>query len=169
LQQLRNKLKNDPNDESLRDQYQTHREQQSDTETQIYEDRVRHYPTDLKMKFELALRYFHAKRYDDAIPIFQESRNDARLRSHSRLYIGRCFFAKGFYDQAVEILKFAIDETEIRTGSLANDLNYWLGMALEAAGDKPGAIKVYGHLIQHDYNFRDARQRLEKLVGESKM
>ncbi|MBK8270039.1 MAG: tetratricopeptide repeat protein [Planctomycetes bacterium] len=166
---IRNRIKENPGDEALRQQFHEQMVQQSDIETRIYEDRVQHYPTDLKVKFELALRYFHAKRYDDAIPIFQEARNDAKLRSHSRLYIGRCFFAKGFYDQAVEILQRAVDEMETRTGSLANDLNYWLGMALESSGNKDGARKVFGYLIQQDYNYRDARQRLEKLVAESKM
>lgn len=165
---IRNKIQSSPADESLRQEYHNHMVHQSEVETKIFEDRARHYPTDLKVKYELALRYFHARRYDEAIPIFQQSRNDAKLRAQSRLYIGRCFYAKQFYDQAVEILQRAVDEMEIRTGSIANDLNYWLAMALEKVGNTDAAKKVYGYLIQQDYNFRDARQRLEKLVGEAK-
>jgi hypothetical protein len=47
---------------------------------------------------------------------------------------------------------------------LALDLNYWLARGLEAAGDALEAKKVYGDLIQSDYNYRDARHRLEKLT-----
>lgn len=168
LSNIVQRIKADPNNEDLRREYHAHMVRQSEIETRIFEDRAQHYPTDLKVKYELALRYFHAKRYDDAIPIFQQSRADARLRTQSRLYIGRCFFAKEFHDQAIEVLKRAIDEMEIRTGSVANDVNYWLGRALEASGDLDGARKAYGYLIQQDYNYRDARQRLEKLVADRK-
>ncbi|HWL92552.1 MAG TPA: hypothetical protein VNT79_03375 [Phycisphaerae bacterium] len=162
------RVKADPANEALRQAYHQQMVKQSEIETRIYEDRVQHYPTDLKLRYELALRYFHAKRYDEAIPIFQQSRADARLRAQSRLYIGRCFYSKAFYDQAVEVLQRAIEEMETRSGSLANDINYWLGRALESSGDLDGAKKVYGYLIQQDYNYRDGRQRLEKLVAGTK-
>jgi len=44
------------------------------------------------------------------------------------------------------------------------NLNYWLARTLEASKETEEARKVYGHLIQLDYNFLDARMRLEKLV-----
>jgi hypothetical protein len=50
---------------------------------------------------------------------------------------------------------------------VAFDLNYWLARALEADGAVEEAKRVYGHVIQLDYNFRDARERMEKLVAES--
>ncbi|MBX3395298.1 MAG: tetratricopeptide repeat protein [Phycisphaerae bacterium] len=168
LAEILNRIKADPANQDHRQAYHEHMVRQSQIETEIFEDRVHHYPTDLKVKFELGLRYFQAKRYDEAIPIFQQSRNDAKLRSQSRLYIGRCFFGKQFYDQAVEVLQRAVDEMEIRSGAIANDLNYWLGRALEASGQAEAAKKVFGTLIQQDYNYRDARVRLEKLVGETK-
>ena len=40
-----------------------------------------------------------------------------------------------------------------------------LARGLEASHHEEDARKVYGHLIQIDYNYADARQRLEKLVA----
>lgn len=158
----------DRTNEELRQQYNEIRQLQSDKETRIFEDRVQHYPTELKVKYELALRYFQAKRYDDAIPLLQQARADAKIRAQCRLYIGRCFYAKEFHDQAVDVLRRGLEELEARSGGVFNDLNYWLARALEASGDLEGAKKVYGQLIQSDYNYRDGRQRLERLVAETK-
>jgi tetratricopeptide (TPR) repeat protein len=119
------------------------------------------------LRFQLAVRYFLAHRVDEAIPLFQQARSDGRVRDESRLYLGRCFCHKAFYSQAVEILRRGVDELEGRSDGVAFDLNYWLARALEADGAVEEAKRVYGHVIQLDYNFRDARERMEKLVAES--
>ncbi len=153
-----------PNDPDARQRHLAAWKAQLEFETAVYEDRQRQYPTDLRVKNELGKRYFLARRIDDAIPLFQIASADPRIRSETLLALGRCFFEKQFFDQAVETLRRAIDETDSRTSPVALELNYWLGRSLEAAGDAAGARKVYGSLIQIDYNFKDSRQRMEALV-----
>ncbi|MFQ5430747.1 MAG: tetratricopeptide repeat protein [Phycisphaerae bacterium] len=161
--------KANPDDPQFRAKLAAHEAEENRIETAIFEDRQQHYPTDLRVRFQLGVRYFQARRYDDAIPLFQQARADARVRAESRLYIGRCFYEKHFYDQAIEVLRRALDELEDRRGGLALALNYWLARSLEASGDREGAQKTYGFLIQLDYNYRDARRRMERLVaGEEK-
>lgn len=166
--ELEAKAKSAPDSDVIKKELKTHAHQQLEIETQIFEHRLQKYPTDLKLKFQLAVRYFHGKRYDEAIPMFQQSVSDGRVRAESRLYMGRCFFDKQFYPQAVETLRLGVDELENRTGNMAFALNYWLARALEASGDVQEAKNAYGRLIQLDYNYRDARLRLEKLVAEGK-
>jgi tetratricopeptide (TPR) repeat protein len=137
-------------------------------EIKVLEERCAEYPTELRTKFQLGARYFQAARYDDAIPQLQQAKTDSRYRTESRLYIGRCFFEKGFLDQATGTMRQAIDESTTGDGPTQLELNYWLGRSLEAAGNLADARNRYGHLIQIDYNFRDARQRLEKLVAEER-
>ncbi|MCZ6445173.1 MAG: hypothetical protein O6758_03200 [Planctomycetota bacterium] len=161
------KVHNAPDDAALREELKEHDRRKLEIETQIFEQRQRFYPTDLRLKFQLAVRYFRARRVDEAIPLFQESRSDGRVRAESRLYLGRCFCHKAFYAQAAEILQRGVDELEGRSDGVAFDLNYWLARALEADGATDEAMRVYGYVIQLDYNFRDARQRLEKLVAAS--
>lgn len=134
-------------------------------EIEILEERQRQYPSDLKVKFHLAQRYFDAGQFDDAIPLFQHAGADARVRSESRLFLGRAFLEKGFHEQATGVLRKGLEELETRSGSVALELTYWLGRALEAGGDAAGARKAYGSLIQLEYNHRDARIRLERLVS----
>lgn len=131
----------------------------------MLEDRQRHYPTDMRIKAQLGAQLFLARRYDEAIPLLQQGQADGRARAECRLYLGRCFFEKGFHEQAIETLRTTLDELELPNSKTGCEIQYWLGRALEADGAPGEAKKVYGRLIQIDYNFRDARQRLEALVA----
>lgn len=157
-------LKKRPDDEELKEQLAAHDRRLIEIETRVYRDRLVHYPTDLKLKFELAIRLFRAGQYDEAIPLLQQARSDGRVRTHARLFLGRCFFQKHFYEQAVDVLRQAAEEAPSRTDPLYLDISYWLARSLESSNAADEAKKAYGEIIQVDYNFRDARQRLERLV-----
>lgn len=163
--QLQARVKADPNDAQLRQALADQTRRQSEIEIKIFEDRVSRYPTDLKLRHALGSRLFRARRYDEAIPLFQQAQADGRCRSESRLYLGRCFYEKGFTEQAVGTLQTAIQEADTANSPLAMELKYWLARGLEASNRLTEAKKAYGDLIQFDYNFRDARSRLEKLVA----
>lgn len=157
------KRKTEPENEDLRKLHAKYLLKQARVEMEIYKERLEQYPTDMRVRFELATRYFNAKQYDDAIPLFQQAQSDGRHRNEARLYIGRAFLEKGLATQAVDTLRNAIEQLEVKTDETAKELNYWVARAFEADGQVAEAKKVYGQLIQLDYNFRDARQRLETL------
>ncbi len=163
--ELANRLKADPNNAALKEEFSHVTADQLQREIAILEERATQYPTEMRLRFQLAMRLYQAGRIDDAIPMFQMAQADGRSRTESRLYIGRCFLDKGFHEQAVGTLQKALEEADTTTGRLALELNYWLGRSLEAKGDLAQARQRYGHLITLDYNFRDARQRLERLVS----
>jgi thioredoxin-like negative regulator of GroEL len=163
--QLQARFKADPNDAQLRQALADHTRRHSEIEIKIFKDRVSHYPTDLKLRYALGSRLFRARQFDAAIPLFQQAQSDGRCRSESRLYLGRCFYEKGFTEQAVGTLQTAIQEADTLNSPLAMELGYWLARGLEASNRLAEAKKAYGDLIQFDYNFRDARSRLEKLVA----
>jgi TolA-binding protein len=129
----------------------------------VFKDRVQRYPTDLRLKYELAVRNFKAGRIDDAIPLFQNARSDPKNRVPCAMYMGRCFFKKGYFSQAISMLEDAISQYEIRDDELAKDLRYWLGRSQEASDEQASAAKTYGELLQLDYNYRDVRKRLDEL------
>lgn len=157
------KVKANPKNTDMRKALAVHLARQNKMEVAIFRERAKRYPTDMRIRFSLGTRLFKAKRYDEAIPMFQQAQSDGRHRADSRLYLGRCFHEKGFETQAVEILSSALDDVESKTGDMAKDLSYWLARAQEAAGKPEDARNTYGHLIQLDYNYRDARKRLEAL------
>jgi hypothetical protein len=162
---LREALRRDPKNVELHRKLNDHIARQNEVEKDIYRARVERYPTDMRLRFQLALRFFALRRFDDAIPLFQQSQADGKCRDESRLYLGRCFFEKEFFDQAVGTLRDALDKMESVNNRIGLELNYWLGRALEATANSDEAKTIYGHLIRLDYNFRDARRRLERLVA----
>jgi tetratricopeptide (TPR) repeat protein len=129
----------------------------------VFKERVERYPTDNRIKFELGVRNFQAGRFDDAIPIFQVARSDPRNRAACGAYLGRCFFRKGYHDQAIPILQDAIAAHDCSDDEMAKSLLYWLGRAEEAAGKTENARKTYGKILQLDYNYGDVRVRLDGL------
>lgn len=134
-------------------------------ELMVYADRVKQYPTDLRFKYEYGVRLFQAGRIDEAIPILQAARADPKIRSQCSLYLGRAFYKKKYFTQGVSTLAQAVEEKEIVEDDTGKELYYWLGRSQEAAGKAEEARATYGELLQLDYNYRDVRERLEKLGG----
>jgi len=166
IRRLRDQLQPDPDNAARRAELDGLCAKALGVETEIFEERTRYYPTDLRFRFGLAQRYFLAQRYDDAIPLFQQAQADRRQRSQSRLYLGRAFYAKGLMEEAAGILKEAVNDHEIPSDDVGKKLHYWLARAHEAAGQKEDAARLYGQIIQWEYNFDDARARLEQIRRE---
>lgn len=132
-------------------------------ELSVFKDRVDKYPTDNRAKFELGVRRFQAGQFDEAIPLFQTARSDPKNRSASEVYLGRCFFRKGYHTQAINALQEAVKGYEFPDDDLAKTMNYWLGRSQEAAGDAGAARATYGNILRMDYNYLDVRARLDAL------
>jgi len=131
----------------------------------VFKDRVDRYPTDNRYKYEYAVRLFNAGRFDDAIPLFQSARSDPKNRSACAMFVGRCFFKKGYYSQAISTLEAELGTYEYSDDTLAKSMIYWLGRAQEADKQTEEAKKTYGKLLELDYTFRDVRGRMEGLAS----
>ena len=129
----------------------------------VFTDRAERFPTDLRVKFDLALRLFRGGKFDEAIPMLQHARSDPKNRAACGLYLGRCFFHKNYHSQAISTLESAIEQYEFSDNETGKSLQYWLGRAQEAAGETDAAEKTYGNLLQLDYNYRDVRGRIDGL------
>ncbi len=152
-----------PQDAALKHDAERVRRSRVEEELKVIEDRIAHYPTDMRLRYELGVRLFEMGRIDDAIPVFQQAQSEPKRRDHARLYIGRCFYEKKFYAQAENVFRQTLGEHELKNDEVGKELQYWLARALDAAGKSAEAGGVYGQLIQIDYNYRDARLRFEKL------
>ena len=137
-------------------------------ELKSYKERCEQYLTDMRVRYQYGLRLFKAGRFDDAIPVLQEARNDPKTRTQCNLYVARCFFEKGYYAQAIDTLTEAIRLHETADDELGKQLHYRIGLAYEADGRTEEALKTYGQLIQWDYNYRDGdvRKRLDALKAQ---
>jgi tetratricopeptide (TPR) repeat protein len=137
-------------------------------ELSVYKERAERYPTDNRIKFELGTRYFRAGKFDEAIPIFQSARTDPKNRAACGLYLGRCFFRKGYQVEAISTLEEAVSQYEIPDDDLMKTMLYWLGRAQAAAGRIADARTTFGRLLQLEYNYKDVRARLDELPAVSK-
>lgn len=153
-----------------REAIQHHRRDQLKFELNVFKDRTRHYPTDMRIRYRYGEMLFKAgkydpAKYDEAIPVLQEARSDPKVRFNCSLYIGRCFYEKGYYSQAVDTFREAIASYETPDDALGKELHYWLGRAYQDDKQVPEALKTFGQLIQWDYNYRngDVRKRIDDL------
>ncbi len=135
------------------------------TELDIFRERVKKYPTDLRLKFRLGTALFRSKQYDEAIPLLQEATADPRSRIRSQLMIGRAFFENEAFAQAAEVLSETLENYEMSGDDISKEMMYWVGRAYEAGGDVEQAKATYGKLLRQDYNYAngDARKRHENL------
>lgn len=121
------------------------------------------YPTDMSIKFRVAERLFLLEQYSDAIPIFQQARNDPKYRHDAAIYLGRSFLEAGFLDEAVDTLRAVIGEYQLLGDPKSIDMHYWYGRALEKKNDNAAAIKAYSQVAQWDFNYRDVQARIKRL------
>jgi tetratricopeptide (TPR) repeat protein len=134
------------------------------TEMEVFRERVKNYPTDLRMKYRLGSALFRVGDYDEAIPVLQGAQGDPRNRTRALLMLGRCFHEKNLPGEAAEILKEALESYEMQGDDTHKELLYRLGVSHKAAGNKDEAKAVLGKLLRQDYNYADGHAR--KLVDE---
>ena len=135
-------------------------------EIEILSARVERYPQDMNKKYDLATRFMKVQKWTLAIPLLQRASQDPRLKGKALLALGKCFIndnklplARGQLERAVPELNHENDPDAFKEG------HYWLGRVLEKLGDKAGAEKHYGEVLVVDYDYKDTRDRLEKLQG----
>ena len=163
LRELQDQYKADPKNKDAARKLREHSVQMLEFELKHYILCVENHPTDRRYKFELGKRYLKAKKLDEAIPLFQESRGDPRYRTQSLSYIGQCFFYKKWYMDAIESFQEAFENLDNKESAMAKELLYNLGRANEADGNDTEALANYRKVAQLDFNFRDARDRVDTL------
>jgi tetratricopeptide (TPR) repeat protein len=128
---------------------------------------VENYPTDLAPKYEYALRLLQNKRYNEAIPLFQETQKDPRRKISAMAKIGSCFFLKAWYADAIDVFTQAIDAHEVKDDGLAKELRYNLARAYEEQGHKEKALDIYRRIAQLDFGYKDVSARVDRLRAGS--
>ncbi|MFI4860852.1 MAG: tetratricopeptide repeat protein [Phycisphaerales bacterium JB063] len=173
LRSLADKVK--AGDEAAKPKYQEGLKRRLVFELQEFNERVQHYPTDLKLKFELGKRQFMASQFDDAIGSFQQSKAEPKSRGYSHLYLGKCYVQKGWLDEAVDTLSQGIEQHPADDDTLGKELRYdkmviHLDIASGEGGDNAAKLEhakqaqaLASHLLQTDINYRDIRDRMNAI------
>lgn len=128
------------------------------------------YPTDLPKKFELGKLLFEARKFEDAIGLFQEAQADPKTRAEVLRYLGLAFSAIGYLDEAIGTLRQALSMHADPDDKTGMELRYAMMDALRARAieqralaDAEEAYKVASAITIKQINFRDVRQKRDEL------
>lgn len=163
LRQWQEKAQAQPADTTLKSQVMRAAQQALALELDHYSLCEKNYPTEMRIKYEYGKRLMRAKKFDEAIPMFQEARSDPRYRVTSWKGIGQCFFYKEWYADAIEMFEQALGSLEDAEGAMAKELRYNLGRALEADNKINEALDCYRKVAQLEYNYLDVKNRIDAL------
>ena len=160
----------DGGDKSATASYKQQYNELAQFELQQYTDRVKAYPTDLGLRFELGRRLLLFKKYDDAIEEFQQSRTDPKNRAASLQYLGSCYIEKGWLDEAIDTLKQGVEVHPLGDDHRGKELRFRLMDAYERNARKLGdpemagqAREIGSEILQTDINFKDIRDRMNSI------
>jgi tetratricopeptide (TPR) repeat protein len=126
------------------------------------------YPTDLRYKYEYGRCLIKAQQFDKAIPMFQESQKDPRLKVASMDKIGLCFLLKGWQEDAIDIFEKALESCINKESAIAKDIRYNLARAYEEYSQPGKALELYRKIAQTDFSYKDVGQRIDFLRKNGK-
>ncbi len=127
--------------------------------------RVAGNPTDLGFRFELGSALFESGDADGAIAELQQAVKDPRKQIDALLTLGRAFRHKGMADLARTQFEKALSSTGGAGGRLGKEILYELGGLAESAGDREVARKHYSAILELDWSYRDAADRVSRLAA----
>ncbi len=138
-------------------------------EIQILTQREQRYPSDMRLKLELASRLMRFGRWKQSIPMLQKAATDSRIRGEALVRLGMCFNNDNKPQLARHQLEQALTEVDHDSNpKMYKEMLYLLGTICETAGDLPEAEKYYSMLLAVDYGYQDAVKLLESLQARPK-
>jgi tetratricopeptide (TPR) repeat protein len=156
-------------DETARKNYEELEKELAKRELTVFLAREDRYPQDMKLKMELALRLMRFGKFIEAIPRLQKASADTRLAGPAFARLGMCFYKDGKPGLARGQLERSLPHlNHEKDPKLFKESYYNLARIYEDLGELAKAESCYGEILVVDYEFRDSRQRLEKLQSGEK-
>lgn len=124
--------------------------------------RIAIHPGDASLRLELGQALFRKGDHDGAAAELQKAVSDPRRALEARVWLAKCFEAKGFGDLARGEYEKALDACP-QNDQRAREILYSLASLSEAAGDLSDARALYARIYEADVGFRDVAQKMEQL------
>lgn len=157
------------NDETARKNFEELEKELVKRELEVLLSREERYPQDMRIKMEIAIRFMRFQKWSEAIPRLQKASQDSRQKAQALARLGMCFYKDGKLGLARGQLERAAPElNHDRDPKLFKDAHYNLARILEELGENARAEEHYGEVLVVDYDYRDARQRLERIQSGGK-
>jgi tetratricopeptide (TPR) repeat protein len=156
-------LRKNPADEELKKQIQQFRGERMEEELKEYTLWAENYPTETIYRYSMAQRMFALDRFDEAIPIFQNVRQDPKYKSEAGVLLGRAFMEAGFMDEAVDTLREVTEAYPIKGDEKSIEMTYYYARSLEAKREIELAKRAYSQVAQWNFGYRDVQARIKAL------
>ena len=155
------------------EQYDNAEEQAKALEAEALDYRRRHaikraqtFPNDVQVQFDLGEFYFEVGELASAKEVFTRLLDFPQKRRASLVYLGRCALLENEFQPAAEFLEQALKEM-FRMDRFKREALYYLGNACEGTGDTARALKCYQDVEASVGGYRDVRERIKALGGET--
>ncbi|MEO1236944.1 MAG: hypothetical protein AAFX76_09175 [Planctomycetota bacterium] len=162
LRDMRKNLEMDPGNEYFTERLEEIGKEKTQFELGEYQERVKNYPTDLKLKYELGKRMYQAGLIDEAIGLLQDAKREPKSKGQAFLLLGRCFMEKDWTDEAIDTLTEAIEAHPVPDDTLGKELRYDKMIALmksaeraKKLGQAEEANALASELLQADIKYKD--------------
>jgi hypothetical protein len=170
LRETKKKADAAPDDARIREQLQRIAAAQLKFELDEYAERVKNYPTDMGLRYQLGRRQLAFQQYDEAIASLQQARSDPKHRSSASIHLGQAFARKEWFNEAIDTFRAGLEEHSDRGDKVGLELSYCLMDALEQKTRREDdsqaaeeALHIASQIAQTSINFKDIRQRVEQL------
>jgi len=170
LRKLQEAVKTNPDNAEAKTKLKQFYKQKLQFELQQFADRAKHYPTEMKWRYEIGKRYFAARKYEQAVEHLQKSMADPKVKSQSCNYLGQCYIASEWWDEAIDTLKSGLETHRDPSDKLGLEMRYNLmhALAKSAENDKvleraKEAAKVASEILQANINYKDIKQRINEI------
>lgn len=170
LSRLRDLAEAAPEDAAARDAVERQRRALSDLEASEFRERAAKYPTDKAIKFELGRLEFERRAFEAAMPHFQAAKEDARFRVNAAWFLGRCFAAEGWHQEAIGEFREAIQALDASDKDRELEIKYDLMLSLIAAARDESSLamakeaaELCSGIVRRNIAFRDVRNKRKEL------
>ncbi len=117
---------------------------------------------DAQSHYDLAMSYREMGLINESLESFAIAARDPAFRVRASEMTGRCMLDLGRFDEAAHAIRVALAEPGLAVDSQLN-LRYHLALALEAAGDMPGALGEFEAVYAAASSYADVAVRIRAL------
>jgi hypothetical protein len=135
-----------------------------------YAERMEKYPTDCGLKAEVGRIRFELGRFEDAMPCFQQAKDEAKYRVMAAHMLGKCFAAQGWHAEAIDEFKEAVRVLDAGNAERELDIKYDLMVSLMemAKAERNGqaardAAEICSYILRKNIAYRDIRDRRKQV------
>lgn len=123
--------------------------------------RIEKFPNDLVLHYDLAILYFDADMFSEALPEFEEASKNPQRKELSLTYQGRCYAGLQQYDKSVEIFKGMLESMTYMDNQKMRTL-YYLGCTYELMNDTAAAYDCFRQIHDSNAKYMDVAEKVKK-------